>query len=107
MDELSGFLPQPDLADIDMVTVLAALADPVRLMIVRELNHVGESTCSALNVPVKASTVSHHLHALREAGLVQTRVVGRTRPSHLRKDDLQIRFPGLLSAVLESTTAGS
>ncbi len=103
MDQQMGLLPEPNLASIDVSAVLAALADPVRLTIVRELNRVGESTCAALDVPVNASTVSHHLHALREAGVVTTRVAGRTRPSHLRVDDLQQRFPGLLSAILDAT----
>lgn len=102
MGERTTELPQPDLASVDVSSVLTALADPVRLAIVRELHRVGESTCAALDVPVNASTVSHHLHALREAGLVTTRVAGRTRPSHLRVEDLQQRFPGLLSAVLDA-----
>ncbi|MDN5724734.1 MAG: metalloregulator ArsR/SmtB family transcription factor [Propionibacteriales bacterium] len=103
MNESSAVLPQPDLEDVEVATVLAALADPVRLKIVRALNQVDESTCAALEVPVNASTVSHHLHALREAGVVQTRVAGRTRPSRLRAAELQKRFPGLLSAVLDAT----
>lgn len=101
-----GILAQPDLDGIEISAVLAALADPVRLTIVRELNRVGESTCSALDVPVSASTVSHHLHALREAGIVTTRVVGRTRPSRLRVHELQRRFPGLLPAVLDAAPPG-
>ncbi|WAL68961.1 metalloregulator ArsR/SmtB family transcription factor [Amycolatopsis cynarae] len=105
MDDQMSFLPQPNLANIEVSAVLAALADPVRLTIVRELNRVGESTCAALDVPVNASTVSHHLHALREAGVVTTRVAGRTRPSRLRVDDLQKRFPGLLPAILDATPA--
>ncbi|MDA3624926.1 metalloregulator ArsR/SmtB family transcription factor [Saccharopolyspora oryzae] len=105
MDEQMGMLPQPDLAAIDVDTVLGALADPVRLSIVRELDRVGESTCSALDVPVNASTVSHHLHALREAGVVTTRIAGRTRPSRLRTDDLDARFPGLLNAILRAEPA--
>ncbi|MBO1903124.1 helix-turn-helix transcriptional regulator [Leucobacter weissii] len=95
-----GTLPQPELSEVDVATVLAALADPVRLSIVRELHRVGESTCTALDVPVKASTVSHHMHALREAGIVTTRIAGTTRPSRLRTADLEKRFPGLLNIVL-------
>ena len=95
-----GILPQPNLSGVDISQVLAALADPVRLSIVRELSRVGESTCSALDVPVKPSTVSHHLHILREAGVVTTRVTGTSRPSHLRVDDLEQRFPGLLGVIL-------
>lgn len=98
-------LPQPDLDEVDIQTVLAALADPVRLRIVRELDRVRESTCTALDVPVKVSTVSHHLGVLRECGVVSTRVDGNARPSRLRHDDLERRFPGLLRAIVGATPA--
>ncbi|GAA3082734.1 transcriptional regulator [Streptosporangium carneum] len=97
------WLPQPDLDGIDVGTVLQALADPVRLQIVRALDAAGESTCTALDVPVKASTVSHHMRSLRESGVVSTRLVGNARPSRLRRDDLERRFPGLLASILSAT----
>jgi DNA-binding transcriptional ArsR family regulator len=58
-------------ADPD-VNLLAALADPARLSIVRQLASDGSvcacdfSACNDLSQP----TVSHHLRVLREAGLV-------------------------------------
>jgi len=54
------------------VRLLAALADPARLAIVRQLASDGSvcacdfSACTGLSQP----TVSHHLRVLREAGLV-------------------------------------
>jgi DNA-binding transcriptional ArsR family regulator len=54
------------------VNLLAALADPARLSIVRQLASNGSvcacdfSACDGLSQP----TVSHHLRVLREAGLV-------------------------------------
>jgi ArsR family transcriptional regulator len=60
-------------ADPD-VRLLAALADPVRLSIVRQL-----SACDSVCVcdfdacaDVSQPTVSHHLRILREAGLVRS-----------------------------------
>lgn len=97
------WLPQPDLDSIDVGTVLQALADPVRLQIVRSLGDLEESTCTALDLPVKVSTVSHHMHILRESGVVSTRLVGNSRPSRLRRADLERRFPGLLSSVVDAT----
>jgi DNA-binding transcriptional ArsR family regulator len=44
--------------------------------------------------------MSHHWRVLREAGLTSTMVEGRTRWVELRADDIEARFPGLLSAVL-------
>ncbi|MEW9552607.1 ArsR/SmtB family transcription factor [Nonomuraea sp. NPDC050783] len=99
------WLPQPDLAAIDVGDLLRVLADPVRLRIVRALDEAGESTCSALDVPVKVSTVSHHLKVLREAGVVATRLVGTAKPSRLRTADLEARFPGLLTAILAAAPA--
>jgi ArsR family transcriptional regulator len=63
--------PMPKSTDPD-VRLLAALADPARLAIVRQLASDGSvcacdfSACDGLSQP----TVSHHLRVLREAGLV-------------------------------------
>ncbi|GGT05516.1 ArsR/SmtB family transcription factor [Nonomuraea spiralis] len=97
------WMAQPDLGEIDVSTVLQALADPIRLRIVRLLDQVEESTCTALDLPVKVSTVSHHVHVLRHSGIVSTRLDGTARPSRLRKDDLERRFPGLLASILAAS----
>jgi DNA-binding transcriptional ArsR family regulator len=65
--ELAG----PARADIELVEVLQALADPVRLQIVRELAAAdGPIACHEFAIPVAKSTGSHHLKVLREAGVV-------------------------------------
>lgn len=54
------------------VRLLAALADPVRLSIVRQLA-VGDAICACdftESCGVTQPTVSHHLKVLREAGIV-------------------------------------
>lgn len=58
-------------ADPD-VRILAALADPVRLSIVRQLASCdGICACDFMDVAdVSQPTVSHHLRVLREAGVV-------------------------------------
>ncbi|MCP2349994.1 hypothetical protein [Nonomuraea roseoviolacea] len=48
----------------------------------------------------EVSTVSHHVTVLRQCGIVSTRIDGTARPSRLRRDDLERRFPGLLASVL-------
>ncbi|MBV8932740.1 MAG: helix-turn-helix transcriptional regulator [Kutzneria sp.] len=103
LDQADTWLPQPDLDQVDVGTVLQALSDPVRLRIVRLLDAAGEGSCSTLDVPVKHSTVSHHLRTLRESGLLATRLVGNTRLSRLRKDEMERRFPGLLTSILTAT----
>ncbi|WP_214409703.1 ArsR/SmtB family transcription factor [Sphaerisporangium fuscum] len=96
-------MAQPDLDEIDVSTVLQALADPMRLRIVQLLDQTDESTCTALDLPVKVSTVSHHVNVLRHSGIVSTRIDGTARPSRLRKEDLERRFPGLLASILTAT----
>jgi DNA-binding transcriptional ArsR family regulator len=96
-------LPQPSRGDLDIVTVLHALADPVRLELIRDLSRNTEpKTCAvdAYDIEITAPTLSHHWRVLREAGLTSTMVDGRKRWVELRREDLEARFPGLLSAVL-------
>jgi DNA-binding transcriptional ArsR family regulator len=96
-------LSQPGREDLDVVSVLHALADPVRLELVRTLStQVTPRTCAleAYDVDISAPTLSHHWKVLREAGLITTVVSGRTRWVELRREDLESRFPGLLTAVL-------
>ena len=94
-------LPEPRTDDIELTTVLQALGDPVRLQIVRSLAGAGaELTCGAFELPVSKATRSHHFRVLREAGVTHTRAEGTHRHVSLRADDLEARFPGLLSAVL-------
>uniref|UniRef100_A0AAU3GTE2 Metalloregulator ArsR/SmtB family transcription factor n=1 Tax=Streptomyces sp. NBC_01401 TaxID=2903854 RepID=A0AAU3GTE2_9ACTN len=93
---------QPAAEAIRMVDVLRALADPVRLEIVRRLAVTGEETCVALgrDLDVHQTTLSHHYRVLREAGITWTTVQGRSRLVRLRRDDLDALFPQLLDSVL-------
>lgn len=96
-------LPEPSVDEFDLTTVLAALADEVRLAIVRALASGGEQACGTFELGVSKATRSHHLRVLRESGLTHTRIDGTRRLVTLRRSDLDERFPGLLDAVL--TTA--
>jgi DNA-binding transcriptional ArsR family regulator len=64
-----------------------ALADVNRLRIVRRLAE-GQATVTDLieHVGLSQPLVSHHLRRLREAGLVETRRVGRETICSLRPD---------------------
>jgi DNA-binding transcriptional ArsR family regulator len=100
-------LVQPATADIDLSAVLGALADPLRLDIVRSLAGDCEQCCGAIPTDLAKSTLSHHLRVLREAGLTWTRAEGTQRWISLRREDLDARFPGLLDAVLAGAPAGA
>ncbi|MBB4963016.1 DNA-binding transcriptional ArsR family regulator [Saccharothrix violaceirubra] len=94
-------LPQPDRTEIEISTVLNALADPVRLKIVRALAERTEGiSCGTLDLGVGASTLTHHVRTLREAGVVEVTPKGTSRISTLRRADLDALFPGLLDGVL-------
>ena len=93
-------LEEPVADEITLAAVMAALSDPVRVAIVRELAARGESTCGAFELGVSKATRSHHFKVLREAGLTHTRAEGTHRHVSLRRDEVDARFPGLLGAVL-------
>ncbi|GAB3451041.1 helix-turn-helix domain-containing protein [Streptomonospora sediminis] len=81
---------------------MSALGDPVRLGLVRLLAGGGEYGWGRLCAPVAKSTLSHHLRVLRDSGITRTRQEGVRCFVALRRTDLDTRFPGLLSAVLEA-----
>lgn len=98
---MTTMLAHPERDEIRIASVLHALADPVRLQIVRALAvHEEGISCGSLPLGVTASTLTHHVRTLREAGVVHVRPQGTSRISSLRRDDLDALFPGLLDGVL-------
>lgn len=95
-------IQQPDIEDVTLEQVLAALADPVRLEIVRLAADQPEQACNVFTSRIPKSTASHHWKVLREAGLISQRQAGTQRLNTLRYDELEARFPGLLPAVLDA-----
>ncbi|MFD9702518.1 ArsR/SmtB family transcription factor [Lentzea sp. NPDC059081] len=95
------FLPQPDRDEIRIERVLHALADPVRLHIVRALATSPDGhACGEFALSVSPSTRTHHLRVLRGAGVITTIAAGTRKISSLRRADLDALFPGLLNGVL-------
>src|SRR5690625_1025441 len=92
----------PGPPDMALTRVLSALADPLRLGLVRLLADGVERRWGELDVPVSKSTLSHHLKVLRSAGITDTRDEGTRCFIRLRRDELDQRFPGLLGTVLEA-----
>ncbi|WP_299845469.1 metalloregulator ArsR/SmtB family transcription factor [uncultured Paracoccus sp.] len=64
---------------------LTALADPTRRALIERLA-LGEATVAELARPFAISqpAISRHLKVLEEAGLIETRVAGTSRPRRLR-----------------------
>jgi DNA-binding transcriptional ArsR family regulator len=82
--------------------LLRALADPVRLEMVRRLatHPAAEAPCSDLYDGVNKSTATHHFKILVEAGILHPVMVGPSRGHRLRRAALQEAVPGLLDAVM-------
>src|SRR5262245_567324 len=98
----------PRLDQIELTGVMYALADPARVEIVRRLAAAGAPlTCGELDLDRPKSSMSHHFKILREAGVIETRVLGKEHFNTLRERDLQKRFPGLLKALLKAIVAKS
>ena len=94
----------PSREDISLAGVLAALADPMRLRIVKSLlgqNNDCMSCTEAMPCPGMAkSTLSNHFRILREAGLIQTTKKGVEHRNVVREADINARFPRLLKTIL-------
>ncbi|MGN6162024.1 MAG: ArsR/SmtB family transcription factor [Marmoricola sp.] len=81
--------------------VLAALADPIRLDIVKRLAGAGQPVaCAALYDGISKSTASHHFKVLREAGITRRVTLGGQTHQQLRLDDVEARYPGVLAAIV-------
>ncbi|WP_093802324.1 helix-turn-helix transcriptional regulator [Streptomyces sp. Wb2n-11] len=94
-------LAHPTRDEIRLEGVLHALSDPMRLRIVREMA-VAESelSCSYFTLPVTKSTTTHHFRVLRESGVIRQVYRGTAKLNGLRREDLDLLFPGLLDRVL-------
>jgi DNA-binding transcriptional ArsR family regulator len=83
--------------------LLQALADPVRLAVVRDLaESIEPRPCGSLVQTVTKSTLSHHLRILREAGIISMRVDGTRKLTSLRRTELNEAYPGLLESILRA-----
>jgi DNA-binding transcriptional ArsR family regulator len=99
---MARVLHHPSAESLELTGVLHALADPMRLEIVRELASGREVRCGAFELPVTKSTRTHHFRVLRESGVIAQEAAGTAVVNRLRREDLDRRFPGLLASVLSA-----
>lgn len=101
-DDLPPPLSEPAAEDLRLDVIMGALADPLRLTIIRKLlleSEAYDHTCGWFGFDRPKSSLTHHFKALREAGLIRQRQYGLERRSRVRTEDLDARFPGLLDLV--------
>ena len=106
---LRGDYPAADLAAVSLVDVMKALADPVRLQIMRVLatgEPLNKSTTD-WGCDLSRATMSHHFRILREAGLTLTFADGRAHRVQLRRKEFEAQFPGLLDALMTNSGPAS
>jgi DNA-binding transcriptional ArsR family regulator len=82
--------------------VLAALGDPLRLKILRNLQAAGEKSCGQFGIEMPKSSLSHHFKVLRDAGLIVSWPEGRETINRLNLDAVEKKYPGVLRAVLRA-----
>jgi DNA-binding transcriptional ArsR family regulator len=98
-------LLHPANEELKLESIPYALADPVRLEIVRRLAG-GDCPlkCSAAAPEhLPKSTASHHFQILREAGLITAERRGTEVVNTLRCAEIEAKFPGVVSAILKAT----
>ncbi len=103
-------ITHPHSDTISVAGILHALADPVRLAIVRALWHAEEGlncteAMAIVNPDLPKSTCSQHFQTLRDAGIIRSERKGVELNSRLRKDEIERRFPGLLASILSAYDA--
>ncbi|QUS40826.1 ArsR family transcriptional regulator [Tardiphaga alba] len=95
-------LPHPTPEQMDIGSIFAALADPIRRRVVLALaarpNEIRD--CSSFDLPVTKATRTHHFRVLRESGLLRQVDLGNSRTNQLRIKELEKRFPGLITLIL-------
>ena len=95
----------PASEDISLAAVLYALSDPVRAAIVRELTNAPQGmNCTEMNqrlgLNLAKSSCSQQYRILREAGVIFSERKGVELFSRVRTQELSVKFPGLLRAIL-------
>lgn len=101
--------------DVRFTRITKALADPRRLEILETIVADEETPCKQLvhELPVSQATISHHLRALADAGLIEARRDGqcgfyRARPEALAEyvDEMARRLGVASSAGRAARAAG-
>lgn len=96
-------IKHPTIEQVELTDIMYALADPTRLEIVLMLAQAGKKlTCGEINLNRPKSSMSHHFKILRSAGLVETLIEGTEHMNSLRLEEVEGKYPGVLTAVLKS-----
>ncbi|HEV2542048.1 MAG TPA: helix-turn-helix domain-containing protein [Methylobacterium sp.] len=100
----------PAIEDVRPEAILHALSDPRRAAIFARITKAGcVEACSAVSSVgdqvIPKSSLSSHFKVLREAGLIRCERHGVEMRNHSRCAEVDARFPGLLSAIMNAYAA--
>jgi DNA-binding transcriptional ArsR family regulator len=102
----------PSLEDITVEGVLHALSNPVRAaiyadIVAQECSHNCSMFLTVSDKAIPKSTLSQHFSILREAGLIRGERRGVEMHNTSRCAEIEVRFPGLLRAIVKAHTIQS
>jgi DNA-binding transcriptional ArsR family regulator len=97
----------PSIEDVTVESILHALSDPLRVAIFKQIAGSSSSfncsmLCKVSEKPIPKSTMSQHFKALRDAGLIRGERRGVEMHNTPRCAEIEARFPGLISAILNA-----
>lgn len=100
-------LSHPPIESVGPDAILHALSDPSRAAIFARIMQAGcVQACSALSAvgerTIPKSSLSNHFKVLRDAGLIRSERHGTEMRNHSRCTEIDARFPGLLSAIINA-----
>lgn len=97
----------PPIETVRLEAILHALSDPVRVQIFSEIASADcamacQAFTSVNDHPIPKSTLSQHFKVLREAGLIRSERQGVEMRNTSRCTEVDSRFPGLVSAIINA-----
>ena len=98
----------PELEQIQLGNVLAALGDDTRLAIIAYIarSETKSAICGSFSHITSKSNLTYHLGKLREAGVIRTVPEGTRKIVSLRSEELEKLFPGLLASIISGLPEG-
>jgi DNA-binding transcriptional ArsR family regulator len=100
-------LYHPAVEDVTVESILHALSDPIRFLILSEIirSQCPKTCCDFLqldNRTLPKSTLSQHFRILREAGLIRSERKGVEMHNTTRCQELKPRFGAMIGAIMEA-----
>jgi DNA-binding transcriptional ArsR family regulator len=87
---------------VQLSVVLDALSDPTRRQILLQLAEK-DFCCGSFGALGPKTRLTYHFNRLRQAGLIESKRVGRFQILTLKRHEVENAYPGLLKCILRAT----